>query len=376
MRTRDHDIVRQETQTSDSTSKTWDLSYTDPISAILLEFQATNGTTSNKGNLISDVITKVEIVDGSKPLVSVNMFELEMLHFLKQGITPALFPSEWASCAQRHAAYLLFGRKLWDTMYAFDCKRYKNPQLKITWNLGVVRTVATDTAFATGTLKITACAKVMEELPAPVKFLSAKQVETFTMPTSGSHKTEMYTDYPWRLLLIRCYLQGYDINEMISYLTLDCDAGKFKPLDTRYVADLDEEALALFGASRVKHDIFESHQDKIRLLHNKEPDLRPYYQSLTQDNIVGIDYQWSSEAKLNMFNDAGSALTTDQKITAVEEGHALHAILPIPFGDKDKMETWFDATKYGKIDLNLYAPSTGYAGVSSVVLEQERPNGE
>lgn len=377
MRTRDYDIVRQETQSSDASSKSWDLKGLDPLSALWLEFVATNGTTSNKGNFISDVITKIEVVDGSKPLVSLNMFELEVLHFLKTGKTPGMFPSQWASGLQRHGAYLLFGRKLWDPDFAFCPGRYKNPQLKITWNLAAVRTIDTTTSFATGTLKITACAKVMEDVAAPGKFLSQKQVETFTMPTSGTHKTEMPVDYPWRLALIRCYLQGYDINEMIETLSLDFDSGKSKPLDKRYVTDLDGEALQQFGASRLKYDILESHQDKIRLLHNKEPDLRPYYQTAGAGVAVGIDYQWSNEAKLNAYSMADAAVTTDFKITAVEEGHALHAILPITFGRMDDPASWLDATKFGKCDLNMYVPSGGgYAGVSSVVLEQPRPNGE
>ncbi len=376
MRTRDDALVYQETQTSDKTSKTWDLKYTDPISALYLEFDCVNGTTSNKGNFISDIITKVEIVDGGKPLYELPLDLLEALHFYKTKKMPPLFPSEWPSGNNRHGVMMMFGRKLWDTDFAFNPQSYKNPQLKISWDLGAVRTVSATTAFATGTLKISAIAKILQGVGAPPSFLSAREVETFTMATSGSKKVEMWTDYPWRMLMLKSFLQGKDIDECVSYLTLNCDSGAFKPLDNRYVHQLLKDAFIEFGVGRMKHDIFCSHQEAIRLLFNKEPSLYAYSWEDSTPNIIGVRYTWSSEGKLDITDNAGTAVTDDASYTAVEEGHAPHATLAIPFGDMDRPDQWFNAKEFGGIDLFLYAPATGAAGVSSVVLEQVRPNGE
>ncbi len=376
MRVRDHDIVRLEAQSSDASSKTWDLKYKNPLSSIWIEGWATNGTTSNKGNFISDIITKVEVVDGSKPLASLNFKELEYLNFLKTRQSPGIFASGWASGTQRHGAMLMFGRYPLDQEYAFDCSRYSNPQLKITWNLAAVRAVSATTAFATGTLKLTACAKVMEDIPMPGKFLSARQVSTFTMPTSGSKNVRMYRDYPWRLALIRSYLDGYDIDEMIETLSIDCDAGQFKPLDKRYMRDLDSEALQMFGRHTLKHDLLTSDNEANVILTNKEPDCRAWDARGSAPDILGIIYQWSSQLKLAMIDNAAAQDTTDRQVTMVEEGHALNAIVPIVFGRLDEPKSWLDATKFGQIDLDLFVASGGgYAGVSSVLLEQERPNG-
>jgi len=377
VKTRDYDILRQEAQASDKTSKTWDLKGLDPLSALWLEFWCTNGTTSNKGNFISDIITKVEVVDGSKPLISLNMFELETLHFLKTGQSPGLFPSEHASGVQRHGCYLLFGRRLWDPDFAFSPGRYKNPQLKLSWDLGAVRTIDTTTSFATGTLGITICAKVMEDVPIPPKYLSQVQVETFTAPTSGNHKTEMVVNYPWRLLLLRNYLIGKDIDEIFDAVTIDCDSGKFKPLDKRYVRDLDSEALQTFGRSEFKHDVFTHHQIGFREINNKENSSKAHMYEDTTGYICNVQYEWSSEGKLDIIDYNGAAVGTDKKVTLKEDGHAMHAILPIPFGRLEDPNSWFDATKFGKIDLTQYVPAGGgAAAVSSVVLEQPRPNGE
>ena len=139
MRTRDDALVYQETQSSDKTTKTWDLNYLDPLSALYLEFEATNEAT-NVNNFISDVITKIEIVDGSTPLYSLTEHELEALHFYKRKRPPVLFPSSWAAGSQRHGVLMMFGRDLWDTEYALDCRPTKIHSLKLlgTWGLSML----------------------------------------------------------------------------------------------------------------------------------------------------------------------------------------------------------------------------------------------
>jgi hypothetical protein len=372
MRNRDA-VLEYQKVLDDAGTLVKDLDIVDPVSALYLEHEATNGTTSNKGNFISDIITKVEIVDGAEVLYSLNLSELEALHFYKLGKTPPLFPSEWASGAQRHGCLLMFGRHLWDQEYAIDFTKFRNPQLKITSNLAAIRAVAADTAFATGTLKCSIVAKVLEGSGAPGKYLMAKELLSFTSSSSSGaeERKELPLDLVYRMLMTRHWVQGSDIDEVTSDLKLTADADKYIAFN-RKVRQLDAEALTQFGTSRLKHDFFESHQDKVRLLHNKEPDCRPFYQLLTAGRMVGIDYQWSSEAKFNIIDDTASADTTDRKYTMVEEGHALHATLPLPFGDMMRPETWFDPTAYKKLELVF--KSGGTAGACAVVAEQVRPN--
>lgn len=372
MRTRDAVIEYQKTL-DDNGTLIKDLDIVDPVSALYLEFEATNGTTSNKGNFISDVITKIEIVDGSQVLYGVNLSQLEALHQYKLGKTPTMFPSEWASGIQRHGCLLMFGRHLWDREYAQDFTRYRNPQLKITSNLAAVRAVAADTAFATGTLKGTIVAKVMEDATKPGKYLRAKEIDSFTSAASGDKRVELVYDYPYRLLLLRAFIQQSDIDEVITDFKLTCDTDKFI-LFNRKVKQLDAEALALFGAGRLKHDIFCSHQDAVRIMFNKEPDCRPYFGGGATLAIIGINYQWSSELKLDMYSDAGATLGTDEAVTVVEEGHALHATLPVAFGEMDKPDSWFDPKPFKKIEAVLTQAVD--SAVCQVVLEQDVPVGD
>lgn len=366
-------MLSRETQSSDASTKTIDLDIVDPISALIFRFTGTNGTTSNLNNFISDIITKIEIVDGSEVLYSLTLAELEALQFYKTGKPPAMFPSEWASGSQRHEAMMLFGRRLWDQDYALDARKFKNPQLKITWNLAAIRAVSATLGFATGTLGISVVAKIMENMAvAPSKYLMAKELLNFTSSaTSGAEeRKELDTDKIYRMLMTRHWVQLSDINEITSDLKLTADSDKYIAFN-RKLADMDAEALQLFGASRLKHDMRIADNTQTRLLHNKEPDVRAAWTTQNLFDIWGIAYQWSSEIKSWLGSHAGAADATAREMTAVEEGHALHATLPIPFGDMDKPETWFDPTGLKKLELVF--TSGGTAGSCAVVAEQVRP---
>lgn len=195
MKTRDAVLLYQEAQ-ADTATKILDIDLADPISAFYIEVECTNGATSNKGNFISDIVTKIEVVDGSEVLHSLNMFQEEAICFYKTGKVPVLFPSEWGGGIQRHGVHLLFGHYLWDPTLCFVPTSYKNPQLKVTFNKAAIR-AAGATGFADATnIKLTVVAKVIEEGASPMGFLMQKQIESFTSSTSGDKRIELPTDYP------------------------------------------------------------------------------------------------------------------------------------------------------------------------------------
>lgn len=370
MKKRDAVLVYAETQSNDNTFKTIDLDIVDPVSALYLEFDATNSTDDNEDNFISDIITKIEIVDGSDVLYSLPLDMLEALYFYKTKNMPTMFPSEWIGGHQRHGCYLLFGRYLWDREYAIDFSRYKNPQLKINWNLAAIRAVGTD-GFATGTLQITVIAKVMEDVPAPGKYLMAKELLSFTSSSTSTaeERKEMPVDRPWRFLMTRHWVEGSDVDEVTSDLKMTCDADKYIPFD-RKVKQLDAEALAIFGPIMYKHDVHRGGSCTIRVIPNKEPHATFYPQDPGQPKMIVLWAQWSSNINLELYDSAGALDGTDRDLTGWILGHAMHATVPHVLGEMDKPDTWFDPTPYKKIELVF--TSGGTAGTCEVVLEQVR----
>lgn len=372
MRSRDAVIEYQKTL-DDAGTLTKDLDLVDPVSALYLEHQATNGSTNNADNFISDVITKIEIVDGSEVLYSVNLTELEALHFYKLKQTPTLFPSEWASGGQRHGCLLLFGRYLWDPEYAIDFTKFKNPQLKITSNLAAIRAVSATDAFTTGSLKSTIVAKVMEGEPAPGKYLMAKELLNFPSSSSSGaeERKELPTDLLYRLLMTRHWVEGSDIDEVTSDLKLTADADKYIPFN-RKVKQLDAEALAEFGVIGYKHDIQQAYSNAIRIIPNKEPMVTAQVRNPGTPRVHVPWAQWSSNYNFELYDLAGALDATARQSTAWVKGHAIHATLPIPMGRMDRPETWFDPTPYKKLEMVF--TSGGTAGTCAVVAEQVRSN--
>ncbi len=368
LKTRDAVLAYQETQSSDKSTKTIDLDIVDPVSALAFEFEATNGTTNNKANPLPFAITKIQVVSGSDVLASLSFTEMQALKFYKDGRQPQLRESEDASSVQVIGTSLLFGRRLWDKDYALDLTRFKNPQLKISWDLTNIRAVSATTAFATGTFKLSAWAKVMEGQPAPGNFLMDKVIDAWTGATSGDKRRELPVDYVYRLLMLRLYSRGYDVDECITKLKLTCDTDKFIPFE-RYTKQLDAELAQLFGNVVVWKKLSAGHGTTVWFEINKEPQLHMQVPVLGYNASYG--WCWSGNASLLVANASGSADTTERRIDALIEGHALHHTLPIPMGDMDDPATWFDPTQYRKVEL---VGTEAVASANTLVGEQVRPN--
>lgn len=368
MKPRDSVMLYQNIET-DTMVETIDLNYVDPISAINLEVECTNGATSNKGNWISDIVTKVEVVDGSDVLASLNQFGLESLHFIKSGKPPALFASEWAAGKQRHNATLFFGRYLWDRDYALNPTAYQNPQLKVTFNKAAIRAAGADGFAAGSNILLTAVAKLMEEQTAPKMYLMDKQIDSFTSAASGDKRVDLPRDFDYRLMLIRAYLQLSDIDEILSDVKLTCDTDKYVVMN-RKTKQLDAEALGQFGLSTFKHDVYTKHQIAIRALHNKELIVSPNTFEVIDGKIIGLQYAWSNEMKFTLTDNAGTPVAVDTKTSCMVTGHALHATLPIVFGVLDQPDTWFNPKPYSKFEAVL--TQAGAGGAVEVIAEQVR----
>ena len=368
MKTRDAVLAFQETQSSDASTKTIDLDITDPVSAIAFEFQATNGTTSNQNNPLHRCVTKLEVVDGSDVLCSMSFEEAQALQFYKTGKQPFIRIEETASGSNVIGCMILFGRYLYDKDYALDLTKFANPQLKITWNLAEIRAVSATTAWATGTFKITAVAKVMEGLPAPGKFMMDKKIKSWTGSTSGDFRHELPVDYLYRMLMLRTYYTVSDVDENITNLKLTCDTDKFIPFD-RNTKQLDAEMAQLFGSCVLWKRCFATTADQVWVPVNKEPQVA--LTPTAADIIAFYSWCWSGEFYLGLEDYSSSAISTDKRIDAKIEGHALHASLPIPMGVMDEPDTWFNPTEYKKVEL---VTTEAVAAANSLVAEQVRPN--
>jgi len=350
-------------------TKIMELRTSDPISAIRLDFKGTNYSDYNKDNRLNDVITKIELVDGSDQLLSLTLKEAQALEFRRTGKMPFMRIGESASGSQEEHCLILFGRSVLDPEYYMDLSKFRNPQLKITTNIAAVRAAGT-AGFLTGSLKVTIDLLTMEDVKEAAKgFMMAKSIYSYTSAGSGDEHIDMPVDYPYVGLMMRAFVAGNDVDENISALKIDCDAGKFIPLDKK-VKDLYKIEEQDRGPAELHYYIFRKHGETVT--HDLNHD--PIISLLTSvaGHIVGASWSWSSRFYLLLTDAAAAAITAEELVELVVKGSCPHSTIHVPFGLRDNPETYFDPREFGDVDLIL---SQAAASAVSVVLEQLRPYG-
>ncbi len=353
----------------DTGTKIVDLRTTDPISAIRLAFRSVNGASYCKDNRLNDVITKIELVDGSDQLLSLTLKEAQALQFRRTGKMPYMRPGEAASGGQDENCLIMFGRYLWDPEYYMDLTKFRNPQLKITTNIAAVA-AASATAFLTGSLKVSIeLLTIQEGAVASKGFMMAKNIYGFTSGTSGDEHIDMPIDYLYVGLMIRAFVAGNDVNENISNLKLNCDAGKFIPIDKK-VFDIYRDEEEDIGPAMIKYHLFRKNGETVTHDLNHDPivTLTPNF----TNRIASTGFTWSSRFSLFLIDAAGAAVTSEEDIGLTVQGSCPHSTIHVPMGLRNEPETYFDPKKFGDIDLVL---TQAAASAVAVVLEQLRPYG-
>lgn len=366
MKYRDVELYYQQAL-DDVGTKIIDLRTTDPISAIRLEFLGTNGGTSNKDNRLNDVITKIELVDGSDQLLSMTLKEAQAIEFRRTGQMPYMRPGEKASGKQNESTLLLFGRYLWDPEYYMDLTKFRNPQLKITTNIAAVR-VAGATGFLAASLKVTIDLLTIQEGAEPSKgFMMAKNIYGFTSATSGDEHIDMPMDYPYVGLLMRAFVAGNDVDENIEKLKLNCDAGKFIPIE-KYVKDIFKAEEQDRGPGELRYWIFRKTDETVTHDLNHDPviSLLP----VVKNRQVQVGYSWSSRFDIYLQDSAGAGIGAEEDVLLIVRGSCPHSTIFIPFGIEIDPTTYFDPKVFGDIDLILTQKAVSAV---SLVLIQLRP---
>jgi hypothetical protein len=187
-----------------SGTKVIDIDVQKPISRIDIRWRITRGSAAMSAGSPAD-ITKIEVVDGSRRLVSMTGYEAQALGYYNR-----------PGCILDHGQYLNgnsqmslfpidFGRMLWDDQLAFDPVRFNNPQLRITFDEDVC-----DTGVTVNEMEVLAHIFDEKEV-SPIGFLSPIEHYDYTLGADNSYETiELPEDRPIRQMLVRAYQDGYE----------------------------------------------------------------------------------------------------------------------------------------------------------------------
>ena len=347
------------TTLADGDITTIDLNMADPISEIVLDLRVTHGAgaDSTEHNLLC--FPKIEIVDGSDVLYSLDGPEAQALDIYHSGIHPRggwLHYLVTTECDAQVA--ISFGRYLWDEVLAFDPKRFSNPQLKITFDK--------DTGgmnVSAGKLSILA-ALFDEKVIAPTGFLMTKEVKRWTTVASAHVYTDLPTDHLYRKLLLQSRYADNPPHWCFGNIKLSEDQDKKVIVDGEF-RDL------IFGMCRENAFIEEM------ITAGGAAAKKTVHCTPTMD-VMGIGTQWRDDT------DGGDVATyagdggnyefyceLAQNTVHHVKGWAPHGTIAIPFGKQGDIEDWFDVSRIGSLILDI---TDGIAGsTSKIFIQQYRP---
>jgi len=366
MRLRAYEIYHELTL-DDTGTMIKDLTFKDPFSALHLAFKGTNGGTDNVDNWMNDVITKIEIVDGSDVLLSLSLKEAQARDAYRNNIMPYTEFVEKGDGTQRDDVMLNFGRYLWDPEYYLDLTKFQNPQLKITTDEDAVRATGA-TGFLAASFTVSIVAHVIEEgAVSPSKgFFMAKEIYSFTAST-GEERIDLPKNYPYAAMMIHNPAHYADMDVNISQIKISCDNDKFVPLD-QYTKYLEHENRCRYGPFQARGIWYRKGHENAHFPLHYNPTLAAVIAG-TSGHIFNVDYIWSGRARLGIFDNAGAYTTTDEEIWVEAFGGAPHCCVWIPFGLLNVPASYFDTPSFGDIDLIL---TQAAAGTIKVVLDQLR----
>lgn len=338
-------------------TKVIDLNVADVISRMDIIFRTKNGASVFSDHPAAN-ITKLELVDGSDVLFSLNGRETQALNFYdrRQPSDNHMTGSngEW----MRAVFGLDFGKFLHDPDLAFDPAKFTNPQLKITWDEDVAQASCTDNY-------LTVMAHLFDEKkPTPTGFLMSKSVYTYTPTADAYEYVDLPTDHPIRKLLVGSHQEERTFTQMIAEIRLSEDNDKRVPMDMT-----GDELWYL-----MKQNFPEYIENVYHVIDSSETSFRV---TPAEDAVIVGQQTSMSDGLFLQFHNGGLAKgtkeTTAETIYMLCKGYMPHGLAAITFGNQDDSADWYDVTKIGALMLRLKAgPSLGTAPSAQVITQQLR----
>ncbi|MBA7681419.1 hypothetical protein ES703_89757 [subsurface metagenome] len=342
----------------DAGTKTIPINIKDIISRITIGVRENTGQQQMAAQLMAN-ITKIELIDGSDVLHSLNGLENQAVCIYDRRVNTMNHAGYIGDSSMYGTLGIDFGRYLHDPMLAFDPKQFRNPQLKITYDVNLARTEATS-------LLVEIWADVFDEkVVSPVGFLVSKEYHSRTPPASGYWYVDLPTDLLMRKLFIRGFLLKSEPWYQVSEAKLDEDNDKRIPFDW----DLEDYVRTMKG---VWLPIIEQMTGYCHVNdeYSKYATPTEYHISVVatpQDD--GVDMSLRTIPKGGWIDLRG---TSGNPYWAIVTGFVPNHTIEFPFGDPKDLDDWYDVTKVGSLRLRLLAGTGGGSGDVAVITQQLR----
>ena len=365
MRLRKTYLIEDEATIGNAT-RTFNLDFTDPITAIYLDFigQRFDHSDTNRPYLLED-IDKIEIVDGSDVLFSLSGTQAAAAQLYHTGKMPFMaISSNHAQAYNRMQVKLLFGKNEDDTEFALDCTKLTNPQLKITHSY----------AEEAGHWKVsgqtmTVQALILEGAPRPRGFFMTKEIYGWTKAITGNETIDLPRDFPYRFIMLQAVHCETPVYEEFKKIKLSCNFDEFVPI-RETTEDLAHDNWSKYGMlSQQSECIGDGANSAIKCYYpfawNWGGDIQCWNSG--DEAVVTRPYSGYIECA----KSDGVALTAGQRGIVTGQGFELFDTEVIPFGNMMDSAQWFQPQQWKSVRLILTQAQT--AVPSSVVIQQVKP---
>lgn len=335
-----------------------DLDMQDCISELILDMRVTHGAGGDSTEHNMKCWKKIEIIDGSDVLYSLDGLEAQALDIYNSGYHPrgGWFNKLVGTESDAQVA-ISFGRYLWDEELALDPKRFGNPKLRITFDkdLGGMNVSA-------GKLSVLA-ALFDEKVIAPSGFFMTKEIKRWSAAAAAHEYTECPTDYPYRKLLLQGRYAENPPHWIFSNIKLSSDQDK-KVIINGEFRDL------MFGMGRENAYVQE-------LLTTGVGAAQEVCSVTPTMDVMATGTEWNEDAhglELAAYDGDGGHLEVIGEVAANAvyhiHGWAPHGTIAIPFGKQGDISDWFDVRGIGSLKLDC--TSGVAAAVQKLFIQQYR----
>jgi len=353
-------ILAREAIAADGTTVI-DLNLADPVSQFQIVYESTGASSGSADHHAAKCVTKIELVDGSDVIFSLSGQEAQAADFYHRLIEPANQNIYLNGMNAEMVFNMNFGRFLYDTLYAFDPRKFTNPQLKITIDMG-----AGGCTSVAGFLTVLALIFDGKEIT-PEGFLMHKEIKDYAMGSASHEYTDLPIDYPYRKLFVKSQTEGTGPEYLINTVKLSEDNDRKIPFNH-----------TMFDILRMIVGQGKAFTENI-LVSSGAGTIYFYCTPCYWPKITVSPWEGSSEPYVATAwgGDGGRGTlyieTVGGNRTVAVEGYCPHGVTEIPFGLQDDPADWYDVSGLGSLRLDVLSVSGRSSSDSvQVFLQQAR----
>ena len=211
----------------DSGAKSWALPKSGFLSSLIIDIEATNDSLGNRINQIWEHLDKIEVLHrGTEIIKSLKYCEPYALNVLDHGVMPKGWRREFASHPDWEHFLLNFGRYPKDLLYGLDLSKLVDPKFTLEWDLDLAAD-GTEDQFETGSLILNIIAVMLREGPvaATKGYIRSQEIDKWTGAHNVPHPVEIPIGHDLRRIMLRSYLENYEMYNGLHYTELDLNRG-------------------------------------------------------------------------------------------------------------------------------------------------------